>query len=123
MRIGFLDCFAGVAGDMWVGALLDQFQKQGSGPGSMQGLGLRDLQAAVASLDLPGVRVDAEKVRRQGIAGTRVLVHGTHGDQRHRHLPEILDILGRADVPESVRAQAQAVFEVLGEAEAKVHDL
>ena len=115
MRMGYLDCFAGVAGDMWVGALLDQ------GPDS--GLELRDLTAAVASLDLGGVEVVQQKVLRQGVGGTRFQVRCPAGDLSHRHLPEILEILARADLPDAVCARAQSVFTLLGEAEARVHDL
>jgi len=100
---------------MWVGALLDQ---EPTG-----GVMLAGLQAAVASLDLPGVSIGQEKVLRQGLAGTRFLVNGAAGDHHHRHLPEILEILDRADVPDEVRSRAQSVFTLLGEAEAKVHDL
>ena len=100
---------------MWVGALLDQ--------GPEGGVVLSDLRAAVASLDLPGASIGQEKVSRQGIAATQFLVQGAAGDHGHRHLPEILEILERADVPDAVRSKAQSVFKVLGEAEAKVHGL
>lgn len=96
---------------MWVGALLDQDPTL-----------FPDLQAAVRSLDLPGVSIHQERVLRQGIAGTRFLVRGAEADSRHRHLPEILKILERAEVPDPVRSKTQAVFTVLGEAEARVHD-
>ena len=62
MRIGYLDCFSGVAGDMWVGALLDA------------GLDIADLQSAVAELQLPGVSVRAQPVMRCSLAGIRFVV-------------------------------------------------
>jgi uncharacterized protein (TIGR00299 family) protein len=39
----------------------------------------------------------------------------------HRHLHDILEILGRADLPEPCRAQCRQVFERLADAEAGVH--
>ncbi len=100
---------------MWVGALLDQAPKGRTL--------LADLEAAVASLDLPGVSIAQEKVLRQGMAGTRFVVRESATRGGHRHLPEILEILERTDVPAEVRSRAQAVFTALGEAEARVHDL
>lgn len=109
MRIGLLDCFAGVAGDMWVGAMLDA------------GAPFADLEAAVRSLDLPGVTVKAERVRRAGIAATRFLVEVATPAAHERHLHEVLDVLARADVPPEVAAQARQVFEAIAAAEARAH--
>jgi hypothetical protein len=109
MRIGYLDCFAGVAGDMWVGALVDA------------GVRLDDLAAAVASLGLPGVRLRAERVRRAGLAGCRFVVEGAAAAQPERHLDEVLAIVARAAVPDGVRARARRAFALLAEAEARVH--
>lgn len=111
MTIACFDATAGVAGDMWVGALLDA------------GLPLEPLERAVDSLGLPGVSVRREAVHRAGMAATRFVVEGADGDHAHRGLPEIRQVLARADVPDAVRARAVAVFEALGEAEAKAHGI
>lgn len=112
MRVGYLDCFSGVAGDMWVGALLD----------AGLGLDLPTLRAAVASMGLPGVGVEAESVMRGGLAGThfRVIVP-PHHHPPHRHLDDILAILERADLPSPARDHAVAVFRALAAVEARVH--
>ncbi len=110
MKVAYLDCFAGCAGDMWVGALLDL------------GLELSALQPAVRSLGLTGVEIQAQKVQRSSLAGTHFQVLVPDSKQPHRHLSDIQEILARADLPAQVRQQADAVFLALGQAEAKVHD-
>ncbi|MCY4028526.1 MAG: nickel pincer cofactor biosynthesis protein LarC [Acidobacteria bacterium] len=83
-RILYIDCYSGAAGDMLLGALLDA------------GLPLAELRALVATLDLSGVAVEADRVDRAGIGATRfrVLVDGAsaeapepgHGPERgHGH--------------------------------------
>jgi hypothetical protein len=110
MRIAFLDCAAGVAGDMWVGALLDA------------GLPLAVLERAVRSLGLPGVSIRAERVRRGGLIGTRFVVDlEPPAGARERSLDDVLAIVAAADVPERVRQDCTAVFRALAEAEATVH--
>ena len=79
MRIGYLDCFSGAAGDMWVGAMLDL------------GLGLDDLRPAVASLGLGGVEIEASRVLRASIAGTHFRVRPAQSKRPGaRHLADIL---------------------------------
>ena len=109
LRIGYLDCFAGVAGDMWVGALLDA------------GLEMEVLRGVVDSLGIAGVELRAERVMRAGLAGThfRVLAPDEHV---HRHLDDIRGIVARAAVPEVVRERAIRTFELIAEVEAAVHD-
>ncbi|HTQ80216.1 MAG TPA: nickel pincer cofactor biosynthesis protein LarC [Thermoanaerobaculia bacterium] len=83
-----LDCFSGIAGDMFLGACLDL------------GLPLEALAEAVAALDLPGVAVESRRALRGGLAGTRfrVLENGrpvegpdpeeaapVHGAHSHEH--------------------------------------
>ena len=84
MSLAFLDCFSGVAGDMWVGALLDL------------GLPLRDLQDVVAALGLADrCSLSSQRVRRGSLAGTRFCVDVAAEDaSRHRHLPDILETPG-----------------------------
>ena len=111
MTIACFDALAGVAGDMWVGALLDA------------GLPLEPLVRAVDSLELPGVAIRSEAVHRAGMAATRFVVDGAEGAHAHRGLSEIRGILARAAVPDAVRERAVRVFEALGEAEAKAHGI
>lgn len=110
MRIAYFDCFSGAAGDMLLGAMIDS------------GIGVEFFQDVVRSLNLPGVELFAEKVKRKGIAGTHVQVAVAPGSQKkHRHLPEILRIIDGAGLSERATRNAKAVFQRLAEAEAQVH--
>ena len=110
MRIAYFDCFAGISGDMTLGALLDV------------GLPLADLQRALAGLNVPGWRLDATRVTRRGIAGAQVKVLVDEAaDLPHRHLNDILSLLAASSLEEQVRRAAAAVFTRLAAAEAAVH--
>lgn len=69
MRIGYLECFSGIAGDMFLGALCDA------------GVNPRLLQEAADALGL-GVRLEFGRVDRSGIQSTkvRVLLNGQEAD-------------------------------------------
>lgn len=108
MRIGYLDCFSGVSGDMLVGAMLDL------------GAPLEPFVDVVSRLGLDDVCVEARRVRRGGIAATRFVVDAP-ARARARHLPEILERIERADLPVVVAERARRTFQLLGEAEASVH--
>ncbi|OQB42725.1 MAG: hypothetical protein BWY06_00553 [Candidatus Latescibacteria bacterium ADurb.Bin168] len=94
MRIAFFDCFAGIAGDMTVAALLDA------------GLDFDYLQAELRKLRVEGYELRRSKTRRHHIAATRfdVILHRqvpyhthatsadfpqhTHADHPHDHGPD-----------------------------------
>lgn len=101
------DPFAGISGDMLLGALIDL------------GLPSEWLEARVAALGLGG-SVAVERVDRSGIACGRVRFD-LPTEHRHRHLHDVLEIVERSDAPAQVRDRAAAVFQRLAEAEAAVH--
>ncbi|MHC4941192.1 MAG: nickel pincer cofactor biosynthesis protein LarC [Planctomycetota bacterium] len=104
MRIAVLDPFAGVAGDMFVGALIDAGAKFKS---------VREGLADIAP-------VAQRKVDRCGIAARKFRVRAKP-ERHHRGLKEIRRIVRKS--PKAVRTRAMAAFERLGEAEAKVHGI
>ncbi|HKY61069.1 MAG TPA: nickel pincer cofactor biosynthesis protein LarC [Gemmatimonadota bacterium] len=110
MKVGYLDMFSGVSGDMLLGACLDA------------GVPLAELREALAPLELNGVRLDAERIERHGIAATRCRVV-VPDSAAARHLPEILDRIGTAALPGRVTERATAVFRRLAAAEAAVHGI
>ena len=113
MRVAILDAWSGVAGDMWVAAMLDA------------GAPRQALVDAVRSLQLPGVAIRDSVVMRAGLRGTHFQVdihepmagqftmmapaaHGAvqlaqHGDHEHRRLGDIERIVSKADLPAVVR--------------------
>jgi uncharacterized protein (TIGR00299 family) protein len=108
-RTGWLDASGGISGDMLLGACLDA------------GAGLDVLQRAIDGLRLPErIVLTAERVQRGGLAAVRVLVTAEE-TSRARTLADILDLLGSADLDDTVRRQAAEVFRALAEAEARVH--
>lgn len=108
MRILYLDCFSGVAGDMLVGSLLDL------------GLPLEDLREQLGALGLRGYAVSARRTVRAGISGTQFSVKVT-GHHHHRGWKEIRKIIEGSDLPEPVSHRALAIFRRLIEVEARIH--
>jgi uncharacterized protein (TIGR00299 family) protein len=149
MRIAYLDCFSGISGDMFLGALLDA----GVSPGL--------LQKTVAALEVDA-RLEIGRVDRSGISATKVDVivgdekdkpraaqgkahdHGhEHGhghghdhvarppsavhshEDEHEHgrgLKEIRQIIQRPAISAGAKKTAIAIFEALGKAEAEIHN-
>jgi uncharacterized protein (TIGR00299 family) protein len=167
MRIAYLDCFSGISGDMFLGALIDA------------GVPTTLFEETVAALNL-GARLEVSRVNRSGIAATKVdvLVHGEkelprevfwaqqklkeleanaqkpghdhghphthdtepkhgglshghqsdHGHVHHEHshvrgLQEIKEIISKAKVSENTKQTAIRIFEILGAAESRIHDV
>ncbi|MBA3889808.1 MAG: nickel pincer cofactor biosynthesis protein LarC [Gemmatimonadaceae bacterium] len=109
-RIAVLDPFSGIAGDMFLGALV--------------GLGLdRDwLRALPARLGLDDVRVDIREVLRGQLACWKVefdIPPQPHG----RHIRQIRELVAHAGVPDAVRAKANAAFTAIATAEAEIHGM
>ena len=109
MKICYFDAFSGISGDMTVGALLDA------------GADATALTAALSSLGT-GAGFRVEKTKRRGIAASKFHVDAVE-TKSHRHLPHILKMIDAGELPERAKKRASAVFQKLGEAEAKVHDV
>lgn len=172
MRIAYLDCFSGISGDMFLGALVDA------------GVPEQVLRDVVRALDL-GASLEVHRVMRSGIAATKVDVvvagekdmpreqywqqraetgsqpkraskaahshphdhgpahshdhphehHAAHGavateeaghshvaHEHGRHLKEILQMIAKAPISDPAKKRAAAIFQALGEAEARIHN-
>ncbi len=109
MKLAYFDCFAGVSGNMILGALVDA------------GVVLGDLKTELAKLKLDGFDLTAEKVVKNGITGTHVEVI-TKESHTHRHLKEIEQIIGQSDLALDLKDKSKRVFQTLAKAEAKVHN-
>jgi pyridinium-3,5-bisthiocarboxylic acid mononucleotide nickel chelatase len=163
MRIAFLDCYAGIAGDMFLGALIDA------------GVPAMVLHAATRALHL-NASLRIEKVDRSGITCTKVHVlednriaeqatnshihshqpkaqhlhkvghahthdHDHHGQEppgtatspriathEHSHvqgrsLTEIRSLISSASLADPVKDFALRTFDLLGHAEARIHNV
>jgi pyridinium-3,5-bisthiocarboxylic acid mononucleotide nickel chelatase len=109
MKLAYFDCFSGISGDMTLGALVDA------------GVSADLLRADLRALQVPGWELTTEKVWKNGMSATHVLVK-TEDQQKHRSLSTILEILKTSQLAPPVRERASAIFQKLGEAEAHVHD-
>jgi pyridinium-3,5-bisthiocarboxylic acid mononucleotide nickel chelatase len=134
MRIAYLECFSGISGDMFIGALVDA------------GVSPALLEETVRALNL-GARLEVSKVMRSGITAKKVDVwvgdekeipgeahehrhehshdhqHGhSHSHSHGRSLSEIQKIISDAKIGDEAKRRALAIFQALGEAEAKIHD-
>ena len=140
MRIAYLDCFSGISGDMFLGALIDA------------GVSPDLLEDSVKALDI-GARLEISKVVRAGISATKVDVyangekdlprevfweqqkrdhahehsHSHEHSHEHRHdygctLTDIRKIIEKAAISGTAKATAIKIFETLGNAEAEIHN-
>ena len=154
MRIAYLDCFAGISGDMFLGALIDA------------GVPLAILQQATSALNL-NATLKVETVDRSGISATKVQVfegdrlaeqpqhqtphtrhthqpqtqhqHKTGHSHDHHHDPDphteerththgrslstIRTLIQSAKLDNPIKQTAIRAFELLGQSEAKIHNV
>jgi pyridinium-3,5-bisthiocarboxylic acid mononucleotide nickel chelatase len=159
MRIVYLDCFSGISGDMFLGALVDA------------GVSPALLEKTVADLNLDA-KLEITRVDRSGITATKVDVilagekdvprevfhaakmHAAHLEHDHEHhhahehdhehghdhspehdhghghshshgrsLKEIRHLIAHVPISETAKQRATAIFEALGRAESKIHNV
>src|SRR5262247_755267 len=113
-RTLYLDCFAGASGDMLLGAMLDC------------GLDFESLRSELLKLGVEGYELSLKRVDRSGISAAKFDVHLTgkpHSHYHHRTLSEIKQIISSSNLSERVKSHAQTIFQRIGEAESKIHDI
>ena len=132
----YLECAAGISGDMTVAALLDL------------GVDEEALINALDSIPIDGYEIKISRVMKAGIDcmdfdvvleednhdHDMEYLHGHdhdkehhhhevehHHHHEHRHLNDILDIIDDTDISENAKDIAGRIFEIIAEAEAKAH--
>ncbi len=120
MRILYFDAFAGISGDMTVGALLDA------------GVSFEHLQTSLRLLGIDGYHVTAEPRQVNGIGATKFNVHLAHQHHGHDHhhdesahthraYRDIRAIIAASSLSDGIKATARRIFDVLARAEGHIH--
>jgi pyridinium-3,5-bisthiocarboxylic acid mononucleotide nickel chelatase len=110
MRVLYLDCTAGIAGDMTIAALIDL------------GVDPERIRAELRKLPVDGYAIRVERDVRAGISGTRFIVEvGAEEKHAHRNLRDFERIVEGHGLDPEVERRALSMFRRICEAEAKIH--
>lgn len=130
MKILYYDCFAGISGDMNLGAMIDI------------GVDRNFLIKELSKLKLDSeFQIKIQRENRKGIEGTKVDVilkhnnetccHESHNDEDHKHVDhhhadhknlEIIEnIINSSELNDNVKKISLNIFKKVAEAESKVH--
>ena len=110
MTVAYFDCFAGISGDMTLGALIDS--------GADRAL----VDAAVEAMHLGDeVKVEVRREARGHVGGTRVVVE-VH-ERTVRTVPSLRRIVEDADMPDGVKLPALDAINRLALAETRIHQV
>ncbi len=107
-KIAYADCFSGISGDMFLGALLHCGVDEDKLRNELSLLGLDDFTLTVTDKSLAGI----------GCKKVDIAVTST---QAHRNLETITSLLDSSQLSRTVVDRAIAVFTTLAQAEAKIH--
>ncbi len=106
-KLAYLECPTGIAGDMCLGAIANAGVPLEYLIEKLKGLGIEQ-----------EYQLRAEPVHRNGQLATKVYVDLSANDHHHeRHLPEIEQLITRANLPPRAEAWSLAVFRQLAAAE------
>lgn len=118
MKILYYECFAGISGDMNLGAMIDI------------GVNPEYLKKELKKLNLEDYELNIFKDQRKGISGTRVDVSVKEnarssqdkGQHNHRNLSDIRTIIDKSNLSDNVKNLSLKIFGKVAEAEAIIHD-
>jgi uncharacterized protein (TIGR00299 family) protein len=125
MKILYLDLFSGIAGDMFIAALLDL------------GADAHKLERELKKLKLDGYHLHISRQQKSAITGVKFDVHVAHDpghahEHEHHHdharddsrnFSEIKQLISRSKLSGWVKQKSIAVFQRIAEAEGKIHGL
>ena len=121
-----VESLGGASGDMLLGVFIGL------------GVSLEELNRELRTLQVDPFEIVADKVVIEGMSGIQARVeleecstahshsHDHDHDHHHdhgRHLSTILSLIDKSDLPAPVKAEASAVFQRIGEAEAAIHGI
>ncbi|WP_240375920.1 nickel pincer cofactor biosynthesis protein LarC [Bacillus piscicola] len=127
----FLDCQYGISGDMTLSALIDL------------GADVSYISEQLKQLPIESFTMDVSTVNKKGIAAQRLELkiydahpphsHNHHHDHDHHHhhdhdhphrkAASILEMITNSRLPLRVKERSSAVFQVIAEAEGKIHGM
>ncbi len=107
--IAYADCFSGVSGDMFLGALLDA------------GLKLEHLQAELAKLDLEEFTLRSFTRQEQGLRATKLEI-AAGKPTAPRSWKDIRNLISQSGLHGTIKEKSLSIFNCLAVAEAKIHD-
>ena len=132
MKTLYLDIFSGIAGDMFIAALLDL------------GVDATKLERELKKLKLDGYHLHIARGQKSAIAGVKFDVHlahehdhahdhvhhhhehehhHDHGPEEQRNFSKIMHLISRSKLSAWVKQKSIAVFARIAEAEGKIHGL
>jgi pyridinium-3,5-bisthiocarboxylic acid mononucleotide nickel chelatase len=124
MKTLYFDCFAGAAGDMILGALIDA------------GVPFEAVQQALGTLAVDGYEIAADRVVKGGITAVKFRVREVPAPghdaasaatsapaHKHYHLKHIRAAIDRSALSEAGKSRANRMFMRLAEAEAAIHGM
>jgi pyridinium-3,5-bisthiocarboxylic acid mononucleotide nickel chelatase len=109
MKTAYIDCFSGISGDMFLGALIDA------------GLPFEELKRALATLPIDHYSLEAKKEIKNGLTGTKFSVQLEHGEHSHRGLHEISEIIQKSNFSAACKERSLRVFKAIAIEEGKIH--
>ena len=113
MKALYLDCFAGISGNMFLGALLQA------------GVPIAYLEKELGKLPMADeFKLEVNETSRNGIHALYVdviLLNVKEHHHGHRRMADIRELLEKSALSMAVKQQALSIFEVIAAAEGKVH--
>jgi len=112
MRILYYDCFAGISGDMNLGAMIDL------------GIDPEYLKSELQKLNIEGFHLEIQKDIRRGVSGTKATVIIENPDnEKHRHLRHVEELVNQSTLSTEVKLLSLKIFDLIAVAEGKVHNI
>jgi hypothetical protein len=108
MKTLYLDAFAGISGDMMLGALVDL------------GVPVDLLRQVAEALSLPEVEIVASRTERTGIAAVKVNVRAPERGIV-RTYAHIKSLISKSSLEPDVKKNSLKIFALLAEAESRIH--
>ena len=125
MKILYLECKMGIAGDMMASSLLGLFDDKDS------------VMEALNAINVPGVVYKHDLMKKCGVLGDHISVlvngieegdehdhdheHEHHHDHHHSTMHEIEEIIEGLNISKEIKSDVREVYELIAEAESKVH--
>jgi len=109
MKIAYLDCFSGISGDMFLGALIDC------------GLPRKLLKKELEGLSLGTYKIKIASEQRMHITGCRVEVSLPQKSHQHRNFTKIKKIITESHLNQRVKELSIDIFQKLANAESRIH--